>query len=85
MWIRQPWLAAKLFDMECDEIEYRANMNREGNNISVGFQPHPPQIIDTNSCQVEAEIIQPDIPELKNQNLALDQTPILQTLTLKMN
>ena len=60
VWIRQPLLAAKLFDMECDEIEYRVNMNWEGNNISVVFQAVPPQLIDTNSCQVEAGPIQPD-------------------------
>ena len=42
VWIRQPLLAAKLFDVECDEIEYRANMSWEGNNISVGFQPALP-------------------------------------------
>ena len=65
VWIRQPLLADELFDMECDEIEYRANMNWEGNNISVGFQPVPPLLIDTNSCQVEAGPIQPDVPEME--------------------
>ena len=84
VWIRQPLLGAKLFDAECDEIEYRANMNQEGNNISVGFQPVPPQLIDTNSCQVEAGTIKPDSPKIeKKQKSALDQTPILQTLTFK--
>ena len=85
VWIRQPLLAAELFDTECDEIEYRANMNWDGNNISVGFQPVPPQLIDTNSCQVEVGPFNLIVPRLKNQNLALDQTPIPQTLTLKMN
>ena len=42
VWIRQSLLAAEFFDMECDEIEYRANMNWDGDNISVGFQPVPP-------------------------------------------
>ena len=46
VWIRQPLLAAKLFEVECDEIEYRANMNWDGNNILVGFQPVPPQLIN---------------------------------------
>ena len=65
VWFRQPLLAAKLFDMECDEIDYRANMNRDGNNISVGFQPVPPQLIDINSCQVEVGPIQPDSPKIE--------------------
>ena len=65
VWIRQPLLAATLFDAECDEIENRVNMNQEGNNISVGFQPVPSQLIDTNSCQVEAGPIQPDSPKIE--------------------
>ena len=65
VWIRQPLLAAKLFDAECDEIEYRANMNQDGDNISVGFEPVPPQLINTNSCQVEAGPIQLDSPEIE--------------------
>ena len=40
-------------------------MNWEGNNILVGFQPVPPQLIDTNSCQVEAGPIQPDSPKIE--------------------
>ena len=67
VWIRQPLLAAELFDAGCNEMEYRANMNQEGNNISVGFQPVPSQLIDTNSCQVEAGHIQPDGPEIEKQ------------------
>ena len=59
VWVRQPLLAAKLFDVECDEIEYRAAMDQEGDNISTGFQPISPQLIDANSCQVEARPIQP--------------------------
>ena len=27
VWIRQPLLAAELFDVQCNEIEYRATMN----------------------------------------------------------
>ena len=38
-------------------------MNQDGNNISVGFQPVPPQLINTNSCQLEAGPIQPDSPK----------------------
>ena len=54
VWLRQPLLAAQLYDVECTEIECRATMDWEGDNISIGFQPVPPQLINTNSCQVEA-------------------------------
>ena len=64
IWIRQPLLAAKLFNAECNEMEYRVNMNPDGDNILVGFQPVPPQqLFNTNSCQVEVGPIQLDSPE----------------------
>ena len=59
VWIRQPLLAAKLFDAECDEIKYKVNMSWDDNNISMGFQPAP-QLINTSSCQMEAGPFQPD-------------------------
>ena len=65
VWVRQPLLAAELFNVECNEIDYRATLNREGDNISVGFQPVPPQLIDTNSCQVEAGPIQTNSPKIE--------------------
>ena len=65
VWIRQPLLAAELFDVESNEMEYRANMNWDGDNILVGFQPVPPQLIKTNSCQVEAGAIQLDNPKIE--------------------
>ena len=64
VWIRQPLLAAELFDVECDEMEYRANMNWDG-NILVSFQPVPQQLINTNSCQVEAGPVQLDSPKIE--------------------
>ena len=54
VWIRQPLLAAELFDAECD-----------GDNILGGFQPVPPQLINTNSCQVGAEPIHLDSPKIE--------------------
>ena len=65
VWIKQPLLATELFEVECDEMEYRANMNQDGDNISVGFQPVTPQLINTNSCQVEEGPIQPDSPKIE--------------------
>ena len=50
VWIKQPLLAVKLFDVECNEVEYKVTMNWEGDNIS-----------------------------------ALDWTPILQNLILRIN
>ena len=82
VWVRQPLLAAKLYDAECIEIEYTAMMDWQGNDILIEFQPVPPQLIDPNSCQVEAGPIQPTSPEIEILNLALDWTPIPQILIL---
>ena len=57
--VRQPLLAAKLFDVECNKIDW------DGDNISIGFQPVLPQLIDTNSCQVEERPIQPTSPKIE--------------------
>ena len=65
VWNRQPLLAAKLFNAECNEMEFRANLSWDDNNILVGFQPVPPQLINTSSCQVEAGPIQLDSPEME--------------------
>ena len=59
------YIAAQLFDAECDEIEYRASISWDDNNILVGFQPVPPQLINTSSCQVEAGPIELDSPEIE--------------------
>ena len=65
IWVRQPLLAAELYDAECNQIEYRATMDQEGENINIRFQPVPPQLIDINSCQVEAGPVQPNGPKIK--------------------
>ena len=64
VWVKQALLAAKLYDVECDEIEYGATMDWKDHNISIGFQPVLPQLIDINSCQVEAGPIQPTSTEI---------------------
>ena len=33
VWVRQPLLAAELFNVECNEIDYRATLDQEGDNI----------------------------------------------------
>ena len=40
-------------------------MDWESDNISIGFQLVPPQLIDTNSYQVEVVPIQPTSPEIE--------------------
>ena len=65
VWIRQPLLEAELFNAECNEIKYRANTSWDDNNILVGFQPVPPQLINTSSCQVEAGPIQLDSSKIE--------------------
>ena len=67
--------------MECNEIDYRATLNWEGDNISVGFQPVPPQLTDINSCHVEAGPIQPDGPEIERPEFG----PRLDTDSAKFN
>ena len=78
-------LAAKLFDVKCEEIEYRVNMNWEDNNILVGFQPVPPQLINTDGCQVEAGPIQSDNPKIENPEFAPMLDTNSQTSISKMN
>ena len=63
VWVRQPLLASKIYAVECNSIEYRATMDREGENITIRFQPVLLLLIDTNSCQVEAGPVQPTSPK----------------------
>ena len=58
-------LAANLYDAECNEMEYRGTMDQEDENISIGFQPVPPQLIDAKRCQVEVGPIQPTSPKME--------------------
>ena len=83
--IRQPLLAAELFDMECDEIEYTANMNWDGNNVLVGFQTVLPQLIKTIAVRWRQDPFNWIVPRLKNLNLALDWPQIPKNSILKKN
>ena len=72
MWIRQPLLAAELFSADqIDEIEHRANMERQGDNIQISFSPVAPDSIRVRLEQVESAT--PDIlpPPMRNHILAL--------------
>ena len=57
IWIRQPLLAADIYEVELHPCQYCANLNREGNDIKINFQLDiPPEIeYDLQSNQVEAE------------------------------
>ena len=55
VWIQQPLLAAELFNMnQIDEIEHRASMERQGDNINISFSPVAPDSIRVKSEQVES-------------------------------
>ena len=54
VWIWQPLLAAELFGTDqVKEIEHRANMEREGDNIQISFSPVAPDSIRVRLEQVE--------------------------------
>ena len=57
IWIRQPLLAADIYEVELHPWQYRMNLNREGNDIKINFQlTIPPEIeCDLQCNQVEAE------------------------------
>ena len=40
-------------------------MDQEGEDIKIRFQPVPPQLININSCQVEAEPVQTTSPKIE--------------------
>ena len=57
IWIRQPLLAADIYEVELHPWLCHANLNREGNDIEINFQiAIPPEIeCDLQCNQVEAE------------------------------
>ena len=57
IWIRQPLLAADIYEVELHPWQYCASLNREGNDIKINFQLAIPQEIecDLQCNQVEAE------------------------------
>ena len=45
IWIHQPLLAAKIFEVDLHPWQYKSILHREGNTIKVGFQPIvPPEV-----------------------------------------
>ena len=91
IWICQPLLAAKVYEVELHPWQYKSILHREGNTIKVGFQPIvPPEVEgDLQTNQVEVEIKE----EQKNpqrRSLPLHYLPLVlvlippRTMTLKM-
>ena len=53
----------KLYDLECNKIEYRATADGEGDEIKIVFQPIPPELINTNNNELEVGPNQPSNPK----------------------
>ena len=75
VWIPQPLLGMELFSMDqIDEIEHRASMERQGDNIHISFSPVAPNFIRVRSEQVES--ITPDItPPTSNEKPSFSPRP----------
>ena len=58
IWIHQPLLAAKIYEVELHSWQYKSIWHREGNTIKVGFQPIvPPEMEgDFQTNQVEVKV-----------------------------
>ena len=75
VWIQQPLLAAELFSADqVEEIEQRANMERQGDNIQISFSPVAPDPIRVRTEQVET--VTPDIdPPIPNEKPSFGPRP----------
>ena len=93
VWIQQPLLTAELFSTDqVEEIEHRADMERQGDNIQISFSPVAPNSIRVRSEQVET--VTPDIdpptsnvkpfmgprPDVRSEKLILRQKLIISLL-----
>ena len=58
IWVCQPLLAAKIFEVELHPWQHKSILHREGNTIKVGFQPIvPPEVEgDLQTNQVEVKV-----------------------------
>ena len=58
IWICQPLLAAKIFEVELHPWQYKLVLHRERNTIKVGFQPIVPPEVEGNlqTNQVEVKV-----------------------------
>ena len=92
IWICQPLLAAKIYEVELHPWQYKTILHREGNTIKVGFQPIvPPEVEgDLQTNQVEIEIKEEQKNPLR-RSLTLHYLPLVlilippRTMILKMS
>ena len=65
--IRQPLLAADICEVELHPWQYHANLNREGNDITINFQlaipPEIEQSIQSNHLEAEGKSANPEVQE----------------------
>ena len=75
VWIQQPLLAAELFGTDqVEEIEHRADMERQGDNIKISFSPVAPDSIRVRSEQVGT--VTPEIdPPTSSEKPSFDPRP----------
>ena len=75
VWIWQPLLATELFNTDqVEEIEHKADMERQGDNIQISFSPVAPDSIRVRSEQVETGT--PDIdPPTSNEKPSFGPRP----------
>ena len=85
VWIQQPLLAAELFGTDqVEEIEHRADMERQGDNIHISFSPVAPDSIRVRSEQVKTVTPNIDPPASSEKpSLALDLMWNLKILILR--
>ena len=59
IWICQPILAAKIYELQLHPWQYQSMLHREGNTIKVGFQlvipPEVEQNLQTNQVEVKVK------------------------------
>ena len=85
MWIWQPLLAAELFGTDqVKEIEHRADMEREGDNIQISFSPVAPNSIRVRSEQVGT--VRSDIdPPTSNEKPSFGPRPDVESENFDFN
>ena len=67
IWVRQPLLAAEIFEAEAEPQQYCTEFNHKGDEVTVSFLPVPPhegqEQVENNAVEVEENI---DPPKEKN-------------------
>ena len=56
IWIRQPLLAAELFEAECNSWEYDTSLDRYGDEVRITFQPQTSTDIDASLQEINVQM-----------------------------